>query len=339
MSTLTYSANNAHGQEREFFSAVQEATQQGALVGYSVMWFMDGLSSSNATLRSLMADPEIALGDFVPDPPSPRVALHRALEAMLRDLKGLPALDETSETDVSDARKLLIRPINDYDKEWMVFAIVGEAADFMNSALRYKTEWRVKFHKKTGAMVCVTTPSGAISQEQDAPELTQQLTPYWLHYKEHHTSRDISVVVKSVIDWASAISLRKGGGVYFVPVEHENTLDRVRLLIERLVQLYGGEPVFLTLGVPDKKETMRQMSIAAHIALMDEADALIANVNKVLNGDAKTRERTRTDRLGQWHLFHAKLESYDFILADRREQMEARLTQLNELVERLVAED
>ncbi len=335
MTTLEYHPDGTRQSERESFAGIEQATQIGALIGYSVMWYMDGLNVEHDALVSLMRDPTIDLPDFIPDPPTPRVALHRALEAMLRTNKGLSTPDE----DEGDVRKLLIRPINDYNKEFMAFAIIGESADLLEQALRYKTEWRVKFHKKSGAMICVDTPTGRIEDEQMNPALQVMLDPYWQQYRTYRTSRDLSMVIKSVIDWASAISLRKQGGVYFVPVERKDVLDRVRLLISHLTLSYGGEPVFLCLGVPDEVSTRRQMSVAAHHALISEAEELLAELSRVLNGDAKTRKSTFRERLAQYHYFHMKLEAYEEILIDRRGALTTRLAMLDELGQRLMLED
>lgn len=337
---MTYNPTASGEEAREAFVNIQAATEVGELLGHTVMWYMDGLHADHTQLEATMKQADIDLGDFVPKVPSPRVALHRALEAMLRDQTGAraPARGEDDELD-GDATRTLIRPMNDRGKEWMVFALVNEAADFATVSLSYETQWRVKFHKKTGMLVCVETASGEIKDEQDNPRLSALLQPYWDTFRQLHTSRDLSLVVKSVIDWASAISLRRQGGVYFVPIERQDVLVRVQLLLDRLVAIYGGEPVFLTLGVPDEGATRREMSKAAHLAIVLEAEEIIEALGKVIGSEAKTRRGTVMDRIAAWHLFRNKIEAYDFILANRKEQMAEQLAQMDALAIQLMTMD
>lgn len=319
-----YQHSNGHSAARQF-AEIEAMTNAVPTLGWSVMWFMGGLEAEHGVLNTTMN--AVGLGDFVPKPPSPRVALHRALTAMVRQ----GALPEDEQSVPDEDRKCLVRTINDYNKEWIVFAVVGEAANFGTLSLNYDTQLRIKLHKKTGSMVCVRTGAGLIESEHEDQALALALDPYWQHYRYRHLSRDLSVVLKSIIDWASAISLRREGGVYFVPEANRDTLDQVRQLLNQLTTVYGGEPIFLTLGVPDEAETRLQMSRAAYLALVKETDEWLESAQAVLDSDKKTRDRTYLERLGEFHTLRFKMDAYGEILASRQGDLDARFKKAKDL--------
>lgn len=315
------------------FATIQDMTNRLPVIGQTVMWWMDGLTVPHPTLATAMD--RHGLSEFLPKAPSPRTALHRALEAMLHDQIGTPApaLDEEGDAQVG---KALIRTINDYNKEWLVFAIVAEQADLSKLSLGYATSYRIKLHKKTGGMVCVSSPEGNIDAEQEDHSLTRLLWPYYAKYRDLLTSRDLSLVIKAIIDWNSAITVRKTGGVYFVPLDNAPVLDQVRNLVADLQASEGGEPVFLTLGVPDEAETRRQMSFAVHHSLIREADELIAMLSETLKGTTDTRQNTWRSRIQTAMLFTMKMENYEFLLTEQQAELQGRRAKVKALLEETV---
>jgi hypothetical protein len=158
-------------------SDIERSTANLPLIGYTAFWRLAGIRVQHTELAAAVA--AAGFPGFLPDPPSPRTALRRAIEAWISvraiERSGAPlAPDGEEEGEDDEARatggrvqeRALVRPIN--DKEWLVFAIVAEAVDLAALGLSYGTNLRVLYHKASGGIAITTEAEGAPALEVDA---------------------------------------------------------------------------------------------------------------------------------------------------------------------------
>jgi hypothetical protein len=115
-------------------NGVEASTSQFPLIGYTVFWRLAGIRVSHPDLeRALQAT---GFDKYLPDPPTPRVALRRALaewirakQRIARNLQ-LQQDDEDQDENNGGRRRTLIRVINRAGSEHLVYALVAEDIDF-----------------------------------------------------------------------------------------------------------------------------------------------------------------------------------------------------------------
>jgi len=76
-------------------------------------------------------------------------------------------------------------------------------------------------HKKTGEMICTTDAEGVIDAQRESQQVTDELIPYWRQYRDLFIARDLSQLMREIIDGMNAVSLRQAGGVYCRPGARE----------------------------------------------------------------------------------------------------------------------
>ena len=123
--------------------------------------------------------------------------------------------------------------------EHLVYALVAEDIDFSALGLSYGTALRILLNKKTGEMICTTDAEGLIDAQRESQQVTDELMPYWRQYRDLFIARDLSQMVREIIDGMNAVSLRQAGGVYFVPESERDSLSRLRQLIAGIPRVRG----------------------------------------------------------------------------------------------------
>src|SRR5205814_906410 len=122
-----------------------------------------------------------------------------------------------------------------------------------------------------------------------------------------------SRVVCDIVRIMGAISLRAGGGTYFVPPSAADRLDRLRHFVSNLEGLsfkrknssagvvQESSSFLLTLGVPDAKVAKRSLAKAAHTSFMDELAVMRTDLQRFIIAPAGTvKPRTISERLLQY---------------------------------------
>src|SRR5215475_1829968 len=157
-------------------NGVEASTSQLPLIGYTVFWRLAGIRVSHPDLdRALQAT---GFDKYLPDPPTPRVALRRALaewiRAKQRIARSLQLHQEDEEQGENDGgrRRTLIRVINRAGSEHLVCALVAEDIDFSALGLSYGTALRILLHEKTGEMICTTDAEGVIDAQRESRRVT-----------------------------------------------------------------------------------------------------------------------------------------------------------------------
>lgn len=220
----------------------------------------------------------------------------------------------------SRSRKNLIRKINNPQSDWLVFGLVVEHLDLAALGLSYATRLRVFLHKKTHAIRVSQAQAGV---EPDAPDgngsevtfeseedeeadneglahahIRSEVERLFHHYREHHQARDVSRLLRQIVNRLDSFSLRRLGGVYFVPQQHRLELDQVRKVVDGLPAPAGevSDKFLLILPILDGAGAKKGLAGAAHRDFMAELTTLQADLDR-LAGEA---ENHRVRAAGKW---------------------------------------
>ena len=324
-------------------NSVEASTSQFPLIGYTVFWRLAGIRVSHPDLdRALQAT---GLYKYLPDPPTPRVALRRALaewikakKRIARELQLQPDAEDQDENG-GGRRRTLIRVINRAGSEHLVYALVAEDVDFSALGLSYGTALRILLHKKTGEMICTTDAEGVIDAQRESQQVTNELMPYWRQYRDLFIARDLSEMMREIVDGMNAVSLRQAGGVYFVPASERDSLLRLRQLIADIPQVTGLDPFVCALGVPDAVEAKRGLSKAVHAGLLDEINSLRGDLGRLSESGDRLREKTIAQRLVIYKRLKAKAEMYQELLGMRQDQVRDGIAGLEREAQNLLSTD
>jgi hypothetical protein len=285
-------------------NGVEASTAHLPLVGYTVFWRLTGIRVSHPDLEHALK--ATGFEKYLPDPPTPRVALRRALTEWIKakhQIARSPQLqrdDDEQDGNNGIRRRTLIRVINRAGSEHLVYALVAEDVDFSVLGLSYGTALRILLHKKTGEMICTTDAEGVIDAQRESRRVTDELAPYWRQYQDLFISRDLSQMMREIVNGMSAVSLRREGGLYFVPASERDSLLRLRQLITGIPQVVEQDPFVCALGVPDAVEAKRSL----------------------------LREKTITQRLVIYKRLKAKAEMYQDLLGMQQDQVRASIAGL-----------
>jgi hypothetical protein len=323
-------------------NGVEASTSQFPLLGYTVFWRLAGIRVSHPDLeRALQA---AGFEKYLPDPPTPRVALRRALaewiRAKQRVARNLQLQQDDEDQDENGCRRrTLIRVINRAGSEHLVYALVAEDVDFSALGLSYGTALRILLHKKTGEMICTTDAEGVIDAQRESQQVTDELMPYWRQYRDLFIARDLSEMMREIIDGMNAVSLRQAGGVYFVPESERDSLLRLRQLIPGIPQVAEPGSFVCGLGVPDAVEAKRGLSKAVHAGLLDEINSLRGDLGRLSESGDRLREKTIAQRLVIYKRLKAKADMYQELLGMRQDEVRAGIVGLEQEALNLLAAD
>jgi len=319
-------------------AAIEASTEQVPVVGYTVLWRLHGLRVKHDQLKDALD--RAGFLDFLPDPPTPRKSLRRALQAwVVARARAAHAQQVIAQQTSSDAtQRTLIRVINRAGCEHIVFALVMEDVDYRALGLNYATDLRIQLHKKTGQMICTTQTTGRIESYHESQQVAAELQPYWREFKDLHVACDLSDMTRRIIDSLQATALRRSGGVYFVPKGKRDELVRLREMVAGLPHL-EDRPFICAFGVPDLQETKTQMTQVLHAGMLDEVAGLRADLRRLIAEGTNVREDTVITRLAAFQGVRAKAQVYADLLGLRLDRMRAEIGELETQARRLLLHD
>jgi hypothetical protein len=324
-------------------NGLEASTSQLPLIGFTVLWRLAGIRVSDSDLKQALH--MTGFDKYLPDPPTPRVALRRALvewirakQRIARDLQ-LQQDEEGVEENGGGRRRTLIRVIDCAGSEHLVYALVAEDVDFSALGLSYGTALRILLNKKSGEMICTTDAEGVIDAQRESQQLTDELMPYWRQYRDLFIARDLSQMMRAIVDGMNAVSLRQAGGVYFEPESEREALFRLRQLIAGIPQSSGPGSFVCALGVPDTIEARRGLSRAVHAGLLDEINSLRGDLGRLGESGDRLREKTIAQRLIIYKRLKAKAEMYQDLLGMQQDQVRAGIARLEREALNLISAD
>lgn len=322
---------------------IEKSTADLPLIGYTAFWRLGGIRVRHGELKAALA--AAGFGSYLPDPPTARIALRRAIVDWIgaRAAAGEgPALvaDEAEAAEGPTTQRALLRVINQKGSEWLAFALVAEDVDFRKLGLHHGTSLRIILHKKTRTMYCTTTTNGVVEAGEESKQITRELGPHWDQYKDLLLSGDLSRMMRNIIGGMGAISLRREGGLYFVPVAERDALERLRGLLAALPSTSKEGTYLCAMGVIDRAQARRQLAAAVHQSFIDELGVLRTDLQRFT--DAKTgtvKPETISERLASYKRIKAKVQTYADLLEMQQERIVSELDDLTALARTVVMQD
>lgn len=259
------------------------------IMGYTTMWRATGIEVNHSTLVELLKDQ--GFERFAPKMPTIKRALRRAIVAWLRSRAQqgsavtFPALDDDTAS-ATTIKRALIRPINESKSKVMAYTIVREDVDLTEFGLEHDTALRFILDKDSGDMVVSTSdaaPEDAFANKGLDPlgaQIEAELQPLWDHYRELHTTADVLLAVREIVLGSMSFSLRREGGVYFIPENKRPVVEGLRAFFDAIGGACPkGSAFVLTLPQIDMGGARSQLANAAHVAMEEE----IATMEKYLD--------------------------------------------------------
>lgn len=319
------------------------------LMGFTCMWRASGVEVNHSALTELLKDQGFA--DFVPPMPTIKRALRRAIVAWLKSrasggYNGLtvPILDDlTASADV--VKRALIRPINQSRSKIMAYTIVREDVDLAEFGLEHDTALRFLLDKESGELVVTTSddpPEVAFNNKGMDPlgaQIEAELQPLWDHYRELHTTADILLAVREIVLKNMSFSLRREGGVYFMPEAKRGVVSGLRNFFDALEQACPrGTAFILTLPQIDMGGARSQLANAAHAAMEDEIASMETYLREafVSAEPGTVREGSIAKQIKQFQDQRAKLVAYHELLGMRMNGVAEKLDELTDLARNVV---
>jgi hypothetical protein len=164
---------------------------------------------------------------WLPNPIRISDAFRRATGEIQKKQKRVPTNDPTT------FLNFLIREVY-YDHKRVQRNIVIEKVDKKGKSLEYNsTATIIEFNKDDGT-ISITTNGSRDEGEQKAKSLAYESKELFNTYSKNYDAQTLRIMVKNILDSMSPTAVRPSGGVYFVPRNHQDSLDAVVDLVNRL---------------------------------------------------------------------------------------------------------
>ena len=204
---------------------------------------------------------------WLPNPIRISDAFRRATGEIQKKQKRVPTSDPTT------FLNFLIREVY-YDHKKVQRNIVIEKVDKKGKSLEYNsTSTIIEFNKDDGS-IFITATGSKDEGEQKAKELAYAAKDLFDTYSKKYDAQTLRIMVKNILDSMSPTAVRPNGGVYFVPRNHQDSLDSVVDLVNRLESSEAfAVPLFDTKsnrGMVNKK-------------LRDDMISAISKCNSIIN--------------------------------------------------------
>jgi len=314
-------------------SAIENQTGPDFL-GYVVNWRLMNIRVQEADLKAALD--RAGFSNHLPSLPTPRKALRRALEAWIAERTqhqaGITQPITTSPSDDEDENQretTLIRVINKPGAEHLVFGIVSENVDFNKLGLSYGTQLRILLHKKTGQILCTTDADGVITAQNESAQVTTQILPYFNEFRRLYFTDDLSKMVHAIVTSMNAVSLRKEGGIYFVPHAEQQQIELAKELIASLPTIGFDKPYILAIPVTNSEVAKADVALAIHHGFLDELKSMTADLDRFAQAEPRTvRSETISNRLLHYKYVKEKVGMYATLLSMQQDDIVKRLDAL-----------
>jgi len=306
-------------------SAIENQTGPDFL-GYVVNWRLMNIRVQESDLKTALD--RAGFSNHLPTLPTPRKALRRALETWIAERtqqqSGIPQTVTTpsDQEDENQKETTLIRVINKAGAEHLVFGIVSENVDFNKLGLSYGTQLRILLHKKTGEILCTTEADGVISAQNESSQVTREIIPYYNEFRRLFFTDDLSKMVHAIVTSMNAVSLRKEGGVYFVPQAERHQIELARELIASLPTTASYKPYLLAIPVINNDVAKADVALAIHHGFLDELKALASDLDRFAQAQpGSVRSETISNRLLQYQHVKERVGMYATLLSMQQDDI------------------
>ncbi len=294
-------------------------------LGHVVNWRLMNIRVPEADLKTALD--HAGFGNHLPALPTPRKALRRALETWIADRTqqqtGIPQPVPTSDQeDENQKESTLIRVINKPGADHLVFGIVSENVDFNKLGLSYGTQLRILLHKKSGEILCTTEADGVISAQNESTQVTREIIPYFNEFRHLYFTDDLSKMVHAIVTSMNAVSLRKEGGVYFVPHAERRQIELAKELIASLPTTGHDKPYLLAIPVINNEAAKADVALAIHHGFLDELKNMASDLERFAQAEpGSVRSETISNRLVQYQHVKEKVGMYATLLSMQQDDI------------------
>jgi len=137
-----------------------------------------------------------------------------------------------------------------------------------------------------------------------------------------------------------AISLRREGGLYFVPVAQRPALERLRGLLAAVPHRDGQEPQFCALGVLDRVQARRQLAQAVHSTFSDDLAVMRTDLQRFVAAKPRTvKAATMAERLTAYKRRQERAQIYADLLGTAQAGIQAQIAALTDQARAVIAAD
>ena len=292
--------STVHRLPASFHAIAAALTTQGSHLGDLIWWNLSDARIPRALLEHLWTGTGLAL-NLLPEPPS----AEKALKTAVRECQmGKP--------------DLLIRLGKESEVE-LVFALVRERKDGAGN-VEYHQEARVTLGR-SGESVSTDDP-----QHSDVTHLVNTF-----HSLRHtHTADDVRRALVKALHAFSAVSLREGGGIYWVPHPFAHQLRQLQSAIEQI-----GASRFYLLPVHDSADAAHSLGSVARGSLEEELTSLQEEIAQ-FQAEPPERASTLERRLDAFAALRARADLYRDILSVQVDGLERHLAEMEATVSSLL---
>lgn len=314
------------------------------ILGYWVSYTIQGtgIRVQKDNLQTILD--KHGMGDMMPADVTMRTAMQRALTAWARAQaqqgatklgKNYASQNEDEDGD-GESDSLIVQVINPTkDNDFWVFYLINRKINWSLYGMDFMTKFRVKLYR-SGVVVVTDTASGAIDS-MALHSIERSIDPFWQEYRSMYLGVDIGPIIKATLMRQWAVLTRREGGLYFVPVEGEDKLDRLSDFLGDLPNFGNGTPTLVALPVLDVPKVKRALADSVHNGVMAEISALQSELGKMQAQKAgSVRRSTVNERFTEYQMLLARARTYSELLGMRTEDIEARITGLKDAARTLL---
>ena len=179
---------------------------------------------------------------------------------------------------------LLVREVRSDDSE-VVRHLVREVVDSNNVRLHYQEVATLSLSRGDGKMKVFPWPP-ATEAERTACHEAQVL---YEKFRQSYNGRHLREVVHDILETTGPVAVRPSGGVYFVPQQHEATIEKLKALVERLANYgtTGQRSKLYTVPVIDLVEQRKMVEESLVDQVGKESHGIIAEAAEILKSGKK----------------------------------------------------
>ncbi len=221
---------------------------------------------------------------------------------------------------------LLVRSVRDNQQE-VIRMLVEEQVDAANQRLGYQPVARMTWSAEEPDLATVLPETNAELSER-ATEVLMGLQEMFDKAKRHYTGRAIRAMVTDLLANGHPVSVRRAGGVFFVPYAHYTVAKQVKDLVEalRMASKNDGTAAYMVAvaNQPDQKVMVRREAtydLGREIAAVSERIMTWLSENKRVSAPMAKNAMIEVMRL------QGRVNEYERLLEDNLGDLKERTYQ------------
>lgn len=298
---FTQDAERGPKQSVHSLEQLRSVLAAGDHLGDMVWWTLSDASLDRTSLVAKWTGAGLS-ADLLPEPPTAEKALRLAVRS----------------SQVGQA-EYLVRLAKDGDGE-LIYAVVREE-NLGGGVLMHKQEARVELKKA----------ARSIASDVPGHTLVRAIDDAFHQFLDTHTADDVRRALVKTLHTLSAVTLREGGGVYWVPRTHADTVRKLEQAVGQL-----GQSAFSVVPVHQTDDGARTLGAVARGSLETELTALREEL-EAFKSQPPDRPSTLHRRLEAFEELRGRAQLYRDILNVQVEDLDQQLTTMAASVEQMLA--